>query len=69
MEKHNGYEGPLWSFVDDVCVGEPVGLRKNKTKWGTFSRQVYKSPNPYDKQTKNIKCAQGQANHHKDCLQ
>lgn len=30
MEKHDGYEGPLWGFVDDVCVGEPVVLKTNK---------------------------------------
>ncbi len=30
MEKHDGDEGPLWSFMDDVCVGEPVVIRKNK---------------------------------------
>lgn len=32
MEKHDGNESPLWSFVDDVRVGEPVVVRKNKTK-------------------------------------
>lgn len=32
MEKHDGYERPLWSFVDDVCVGESVVERKGKKK-------------------------------------
>lgn len=30
MEKNNSDEGPLWSFVDDVCVGKPVAVRKKK---------------------------------------
>lgn len=30
MKKHNGYERPLWSFVDDVCVGEPVVVGKKQ---------------------------------------
>lgn len=32
MEKHDGYERPLWSFVDDVGVGESEVARKGKTK-------------------------------------
>lgn len=25
VKKHDGYDGPLGGFVDDVCVGEPAG--------------------------------------------
>lgn len=24
VKKHDGYDCPLWGFVDDVCVGEPA---------------------------------------------
>lgn len=24
LEEHNSYQSPLWSFVDDVCIGEPA---------------------------------------------
>lgn len=27
MQKHHSYEGPLWSFMDDVFVGEPVNIK------------------------------------------
>ena len=28
MEEHDGNQGPLWSFMDDVSVGKPAVVRK-----------------------------------------
>lgn len=30
LEEHNGYQSPLWSFVDDVGIGEPAVIEENK---------------------------------------
>lgn len=47
MKKHNGNQGPLRSFVDDVCIGEPVVLREEKKKshhyWNKRSVKIYES--------------------------
>lgn len=35
LEEHNGYQSPLWSFVDDVCVAEPAAIEnyKQEKRW------------------------------------
>lgn len=45
MEQNHSDEGPLWSFVADVCVGEPVGKtnKANQTFNHTFLKKQRQS--------------------------